>query len=136
MRSSIQLVTSTFLVVCVMGCSRESTATATQSDVATASPGTAIDHSSKLEAALAINSPIQKDEALRAVAQSASEGSDGPTALAAVAAMLNPQARDDVAAAAAMTLAKAGKGSDANGMANLIQNPIKRDETLLELSKL
>ena len=92
--------------------------------------------SAQFEAALAIMNPLQRDEALSTVAQTAVDAGDGGTAIAAVVAISNPNLKDDAAVLSAKKLAKAGKGSEATAMAKIIQNPIRRDETLLELSKL
>ena len=109
----------------VLGCNRQ---------VPTAVPGPApLAVSSQLEAALAIQNPIQRDEALGAVAQTAA---DAGNAMNAVAAIMNPIAKDEIAAQSAGKLAKAGKGAEATAIAKIIQNPIKRDKTLLDLSKL
>ena len=112
----------------VLGCNRQ---------VHTAIPGPApLADSSQLEAALAIQNPIQRDEALGAVAQTAADAGNGGIAMNAVAAIKNPIAKDEIAAQSAGKLAKAGKGAEATAIAKIIQNPIKRDKTLLDLSKL
>jgi hypothetical protein len=92
--------------------------------------------SAQLESALAIMNPVQRDDALGAVAQSAADAGDGGVAMAAVIAIANPILKDQTAALSAGKLAKSGKGAEATAIAKIIQNPIKRDETLLELSKL
>ena len=92
--------------------------------------------SAQLGAALAIMNPIQRDDALSAVAQTAGDAGDGGIAMAAVVAILNPYLKDDAAVLSAKKLAKAGKGAEGTAIAKIIQNPIRRDETLLELSKL
>jgi hypothetical protein len=92
--------------------------------------------SAQLEAALAIMNPIQRDEALDAVAKTAAASGDGSIAMSAVMAMANPAMKDETAVRSANTLAKAGKGTEATAMAKVIQNPIKRDEALLAISKL
>lgn len=90
----------------------------------------------QLASALAIQNPVQRDDALAAVAKAAAKAGDGGVALAAVVAIANPILKDETAATAATTLAKLGKGAEATDLAKLIQNPVKRDETLLAISKL
>jgi hypothetical protein len=100
-----------------------------------APPTTSMAVNAQLEAALAIMNPIQRDDALSAVAEAAADAGDGGIAMTAVVAIANPKLKDEAAVQSARKLAKAGKGAEATGIAKIIQNPITRDETLLELSK-
>lgn len=92
--------------------------------------------SSQLEAALAIVNPIQRDDALSAVAQAAASAGDGGIATTAVVAIANPIMKDGAAVRAVKKLAQVGKGAEATALAKTIQNPVLRDQTLLVLSKL
>jgi hypothetical protein len=109
------------------GCNRQASV-----DVPVTAP---IAISSQLEAAMAIQNPIQRDEALSAVAQTAADAGDGGIAMKAAAAIANPIVKDDTAAVSAKKLAKFGKGTEATAIAKIIQNPIKRDKALLDLAK-
>jgi len=136
MHTRFQVTLLAIAVAFAGGCDRKSQVTAPGgASNATPFPGH-LAVSAQLEAALAIQNPIQRDDALSAVAQTAAEGGDGTVAMAAVVAIMNPQLKDDTAVLAAKGLANAGKGSEATGIAKIILNPILRDETLLDLSKL
>ena len=91
--------------------------------------------STRLEAAAGISNPMDRDDALSALAKDAARAGDVAIVKASLGGMTNVMDRDDAAHAVARLLAKRRLHSDAVEVAKSMSNLTERDETLKELSR-
>jgi hypothetical protein len=89
---------------------------------------------SRVDAALQISHPTQKDEALASACRGAAKAGAGEAVLKGVKGIGHPTKRDEVAEDCAYRLRDAGQGAAANEVAKLIGHPTKRDEVLKRLA--
>jgi hypothetical protein len=85
---------------------------------------------SQLQSAKEVANPVERDDAVALVAQSAAEVGDVHWATQALSAINNWEIRDDAALAVAVRLSKGGKGDAAQEIARTIASSVVRDETL------
>jgi hypothetical protein len=97
-------------------------------------PANAQEAMSRVDAALQIDSPTQKDEALALASRDAAKAGAGEAVLKGVQGIGSPTKRDEVAEDCAYKLRDAGQGSTANEVAKLIGSPTKRDVVLKKLA--
>jgi hypothetical protein len=91
-------------------------------------------YAARLEAALAIRNPFERDEALAGPASDAAAAGQGGVVKGCLAAISNPFARDDAAGRCALRLARAGRGAEAVEVARSIRNPFERDALLKKMA--
>ena len=89
----------------------------------------------KLDAALAIGDPSERDRALVGVAESAAAAGEPDIVKRALKNIGDPSNRDRVAESAALKLMKTDKAAGAVEVANTIGDPSLRDRTLSKLAK-
>jgi hypothetical protein len=104
-------------------------------DTGSKAPATPEQLRARLEAATAINSPTQKDEALAAVAADAATAGEGEVAKQAVSQINSPTKKDETASAAALKLSERGQDQAAAEVAKMISSPTKRDEVLQKIAR-
>jgi hypothetical protein len=93
------------------------------------------DFQAQLDAALAINGPQARDNALATVAENAAAAAEVDIAKKAVAKISHPVKKDKAAEGAALKLARAGKSAAAVEVAKMINDVTLRDNTLSKLTK-
>jgi hypothetical protein len=89
----------------------------------------------KLDAALAIGDPAQRDASLASVAESAAVAAEPDIVKQALKNIGDPARRDHSAEAAALKLMNTDQAAGAVGVANMIGDPSLRDRTLSKLAK-
>jgi serine/threonine protein kinase len=92
------------------------------------------DLAARLEAAVTINMPSEKDSALAQVAADAAKGGEVTILRRALGQITNPTQRDDVAHESTRLLSKQGLRRQAIDVARTIINPTRRDQTMSELA--
>ena len=97
-------------------------------------PANAQEGTSRVEAALKISSPTQRDDALASACPAAAKAGATDAVLKGLLGVGSPSKRDEVAEDCAYKLRDAGNGAAANEVAKLIGNPTKRDEVLKKLA--
>lgn len=89
----------------------------------------------RLEAALAIHNPFERNDALAELAVASAKAGYGGIVRTAIREINNPFTQNETAARCARLLAKVGQGGMAVEVANLIGNPFERDATLRQLAR-
>jgi hypothetical protein len=89
----------------------------------------------RLEAALAIHNPFERDDALAELAVGAAKAGHGGIVRTAIREIGNPFTQNDTASRCARLLANAGQSGIAVDVANMIANPFERDATLKHLAR-
>jgi hypothetical protein len=117
---------SVTLFVIANGCGDRPTAVGKPRDKETAM--------ARVDAALAITSHIQKDEALAKACKDAAEMGAADAALKGLAAIVSHNLRDEVAESCALKLRDAGQPGPANIVAQTILSHIRRDAVLKKLA--
>jgi hypothetical protein len=90
-------------------------------------------YAARLEAALSISSPFERDDALAGLAAEAAAGQGG-VVKRCLAAISNPFTKDETARRCALRLARAGRGEEAVEVARSISNPFERDAVLKKMA--
>jgi hypothetical protein len=97
-------------------------------------PADTKDAQARIDAALAISSPTERDEALAKACPDAARAGAGEAVVKGVKGIGSPTLRDNVAEDCALKLKDAGQRDSAVEVAKLIGSPTKRDEVLKKLT--
>jgi hypothetical protein len=97
-------------------------------------PISAADAMARVDAAIQINNPTDRDTALGTACRSAAEAGADDAVLKGVNKIGNPSTRDEVEEDCAIKLRDAGKRAAAGNVARLIGNPSDRDNVLKKLA--
>lgn len=92
-------------------------------------------HKAKLEAALAIQDDLKRNEALVTVASAAAEVGQTEVVMSAIREIRDDNASNRAAASAAIKLSELGKIQEATKVAKLIRDDNKRNDTLAQIAK-
>jgi hypothetical protein len=91
-------------------------------------------YAARLEAALAISNPFERDDALASLATDAAAVGQVRVVKRCLAALSNPFCKDATASCCALRLGQAKQGSAAVAVARTISNPFERDAVLRKMA--
>jgi hypothetical protein len=97
-------------------------------------PADRAEAAARVEAALQINDPTQRDKALASACTDAAEAGASEVVVKGVRKIGDPTRRDQVAEDCALKLRDSGQTTAANDVAKLIGDPTKRDGVLRKLA--
>src|SRR5205807_4932891 len=97
-------------------------------------PANAADAKARVDAAIQIGNPGERDEALATACRDAAGVGAGEAVKYGTLKIGNPGTRDEVMVDCAIKLRDAGQGSAATDVAKMIGNPGTRDDVLKKLS--